>query len=74
MSSGRERAVLVWEARHALVTRRLSEIERGLAELRATEEAPSRKRRERMADLEAEQQHVMLAIARQGPSPRAKMG
>lgn len=74
MSSGRERAVVVWEARYTLVAQRLSEIERGLAELRALEEAPSRKRRERLADLEEERSQVMLALARLGPSPRAKMG
>ena len=74
MSSGRERAVLVWEAHHALVAQRLREIERTLAELRAMEEPPSRKRRERTADLEEERRQAMLALAQLGPSPRAKMG
>lgn len=74
MSSGRERAVMVWDARYARESHRLEEIERGLAELRALEEAPSRKRRERIADMETERRQIMLAIARLGPSPRAKMG
>jgi hypothetical protein len=74
MSSGRERAVLVWEGRHALATQRLEEIERTLTELRGMEEPPSRKRRERMAELEEERRQAMLDLARLGPSPRAKMG
>ncbi len=74
MSSGRERAVLVWEGRHALATQRLKEIERTLAELQAMEEPPSRKRRERIADLEEERRQAVLELARLGPSPRAKMG
>lgn len=74
MSSGRERAVIVWQGRRALASQRLEEIERTLAELRAMEEPPSRKRRERMADLEEERRQVMLTLARLGPSPHAKMG
>lgn len=74
MSSGRERGVLVWGARYTLTTRRLEEIERALAEQRAVEEPLSRKRRERIADLEEERRQVMLAIARLGPSPQPKMG
>lgn len=74
MSSGRERAILVWEGRHALAAQRLDEIERTLADLRAMEEPPSRKRRERMADLEEERRRMMQALALLGPSPRAKMG
>lgn len=74
MSSGRERAVMVWGARYALASQRLDEIELTLAELRALEEAPSRKRRERTADLEEERRQAILTLARLGPSPHAKMG
>ncbi len=74
MSSGRERAVMVWEGRRALVSLRLDEIERTLAELRAMEEPLSGKRRERMAKLEEERRQIMLALARLGPAPHAKMG
>ena len=74
MSSGRERAVMVWAGRYALVSRRLDEIERSLADLRALEEPPSRKRRDRKADLEEQRRQVMLSLARLGPSPHAKMG
>ncbi len=74
MNSGRERAVIVWEARHALLSQRLEEIERTLATMLAAEEPPSRKRRERIADLTEERRQVMLALGRLGPSPQAKMG
>ena len=74
MSSGRERGVLVWGAHYALVSQRLETIERSLRELRTLEEAPSRKRRERITDLEDERRQVMLALERLGPSPHAKMG
>ncbi len=65
---------MVWAGRHALASQRLDEIERALIELRALEEAPSRKRRERMADLEEERRQAMLTLARLGPSPHARMG
>jgi hypothetical protein len=74
MSSGRERAVMVWEARHAMLTARREQIERTLGELPAIEEQTSRKRRERVSELEAERQRALLEIARLGPSPHAKMG
>ena len=74
MSSGRERAVMVWEARHALASARLEQIERALSELTSAEEPPSRKRRERTLELEAEREQAMLALARLGPAPHAKMG
>ena len=74
MSSGRDRAVMVWAVRHALAAQRFEEIERSLAELRTFEEPPSRKRRERTTDLEEERRQVMLTLARLGPSPHAKMG
>ncbi len=74
MSSGRDRAVMVWAVRHALASQRLDEIERSQAELRALEEPPSRKRRERTTDLEEERRQVMLTLARLGPSPHARMG
>ncbi|HEX9037017.1 MAG TPA: hypothetical protein VF808_08520 [Ktedonobacterales bacterium] len=74
MSSGRERSVLVWEARFALASERLTQIERSLAELSSFEEPPSRKRRERVIELEAERRQVTRTIASLGPSPQAKMG
>lgn len=80
MSSGRERAVMVWQTRHALLTARLEQIERALGELTAIEEGsplgppPSRKRRERASELEAERRRALLDLARLGPSPHAKMG
>jgi hypothetical protein len=74
MSSGRERAVLVWEARHALATARMEQIERALSELASIEEPPSRKRRERAMGLATEREQVMVALARLGPAPHAKMG
>jgi hypothetical protein len=74
MSSGRERAVMVWAARQALVSQRLDQIESELANLKALEEPPSRKRRERLAELEEERRQVLLFLARLGPSPHAKMG
>lgn len=74
MSSGRERAVQVWAARHALALRRLEVVERALAEQRGMEEAPSRKRRERLSELEEERRQLMLTLARLGPCPQPKMG
>jgi hypothetical protein len=74
MSSGRERAVIVWGARLALATKRLDEIERELEEQRAPDEPVSRKRRDRIADLEGERKQLTLTIARLGPSPQPKMG
>jgi hypothetical protein len=74
MSSGRERAVMVWEARHALASARLAQIESALRELGSAEEPPSRKRRERAVELEAERQHVVRTLASLGPRPHAKMG
>lgn len=74
MSSGRERAVLVWQARRALAAARLAQVECALGELASAEEPPSRKRRDRATELEAERQQLMLALAQLGPSPHAKMG
>lgn len=74
MSSGRERAVQVWAVRHALVTGRLEVVERTLAEQRGADEALSRKRRERLADLEDERRQLMVALARLGPCPQPRMG
>lgn len=74
MSSGRERAVMVWAARYALLSANLERIERALGELAAIEEPPNRKRRERQGELEAERQRAALDLARLGPSPQAKMG
>jgi hypothetical protein len=38
------------------------------------EEPPTRKRRERIGDLENELRRITVELAQLGPSPRAKMG
>lgn len=74
MSSGHERAVIVWGVKYAQATKRLEEVERMLTEQRALDETVSRKRRERIADLEEERRQVIRTVARLGPSPQPKMG
>lgn len=74
MTAGRERAVMVWDARESLLQRRLEALDQELAHLARIEEPPTRKRRDRISDLEAERLRIVLALAQLGPSPRAKMG
>jgi len=74
MTSGRERGVMLWDARASLLRARLEATQRELAHLNEIEEPPTRKRRERVAELEAEARLAMAALAQLGPSPRAKMG
>ena len=74
MSAGRERSVMVWDARESLLLSRLEAIERELDELAQIEQPPTRKRRERTSELEDERRRVTVSLAQLGPSPRAKMG
>jgi hypothetical protein len=74
MASGRERGVIVWDVRASLLKRRLDLADLELMRLAAIEEPPTRKRRERIAELEDERRHITIALAQLGPSPRAKMG
>ncbi len=74
MTAGRERGVTLWDVREALLQRRLDAARQELAQLAAIEEPPTRKRRERIAELEEEQRHITVSLAQLGPSPRAKMG
>lgn len=74
MSAGRERGALVWDAREHLLRQRLEAIQAECAQIERLHEPLSRKRRERLAELEREAQRITLALARLGPSPRAKMG
>ncbi|HEX8998033.1 MAG TPA: hypothetical protein VF812_18540 [Ktedonobacterales bacterium] len=74
MSGGRERAVMVWDARVSLLVQRRDAVESELAHLADIEEPPTRKRREHIAELEAERLRVQRMLAQLGPAPRAKMG
>ncbi|HEY7848911.1 MAG TPA: hypothetical protein VIC27_02545 [Ktedonobacterales bacterium] len=74
MAAGRERGVTVWNVRESLLKRRIDLVDLELARLAAIEEPPTRKRRERIAELEDERQHIAASLAQLGPSPRAKMG
>lgn len=74
MSAGRERSVMVWDTRASLLLTRLEAIERELDELALIEQPPTRKRRERVSELEDERRRVTISQAQLGPSPRAKMG
>lgn len=74
MSAGRERSVMVWDARESLLLSRLEAIERELDELAQIEQPPTRKRRERTSELEDERRRTIISLAQLGPSPRAKMG
>lgn len=74
MSGGRERGIMVWDVRETLLRERLAHLDHELAQLNANQEAPTRKRMERVSQLEAERAAVGMQIARLGPSSRAKMG
>ena len=74
MSAGRERSVMVWDARQSLLLSRLEAIEQELEELAQIEQPPTRKRRERTSELEDERRRVVTSLAQLGPTPRAKMG
>ncbi|HEU5345728.1 MAG TPA: hypothetical protein VFX31_04220 [Ktedonobacterales bacterium] len=74
MSAGRERGALVWDAREHLLRQRLEAAQAERVQIERLQEPLSRKRRERLAELEQEVQRLTLALARLGPSPRAKMG
>ncbi len=74
MTSGRERGVMLWDARASLLRARMEATQRELTQLAEIEEPPTRKRRERMGELEVEARRSMVALAQLGPSPRAKMG
>ena len=74
MTGGRERTVMLWDARASLLHARLETAQRELAQLAEIEQPPTRQRRERAGELEAEARRATLALAQLGPSPRAKMG
>jgi hypothetical protein len=74
MTAGRERGVTLWDVRESLLQRRREAVSQELAQIAAIEEPPTRKRRERMGELEEELRHITIMLAQLGPSPRAKMG
>jgi hypothetical protein len=74
MTAGRERGVMVWDVRERLLQQRYEAVSQELARLVEIEEPPTRKRRERIGDLENELRRITVELAQLGPSPRAKMG
>lgn len=74
MGGGQERGVTVWDARWALTRQRYDTVCEELARLSEPGEPTSRKRQERVRDLDAERLRLLAAMARLGPSPRARMG
>jgi len=71
MHAGRERNVLRWEAHHALLTKRLAEVEEALA---ALGEPKGPRERERLEHLQREHDELQMRLQQLGPSPEAKMG
>jgi hypothetical protein len=71
MKMGRERAVLRWDVRSALLTQQLARAERQLATF---EEPAGARERERVARLTQEIEQIRRELQALGPSPRAKMG
>jgi hypothetical protein len=74
MSGGRERGIILWEVRATLLRVRDAAVREELESLASIQEPPTRKRRERMAELEGELRHIMIELAQLGPDPRPKMG
>jgi hypothetical protein len=71
MHGGRERNILRWEAHHAMLTRRLGEVNAALA---ATGEPGGPRERERLENLRREHDALEWQLQQLGPSPAAKMG
>jgi hypothetical protein len=71
MHAGRERNILRWEARHAMLSKRLAEINEALA---ALGEPNGPRERERLEHLERERDEFQRRLQELGPSPSAKMG
>jgi hypothetical protein len=71
MPAGRERNVLRWEARHALLSKQLAEVNAALA---AVGEPKGPRERERLASLQRERDDLLQASQQLGPAPSPKMG
>ncbi|HZC06891.1 MAG TPA: hypothetical protein VE338_14750 [Ktedonobacterales bacterium] len=74
MTAGRERSVTMWDVRESLLRQRMEAIAHELDQLTQIEEPLTRKRRERISELEDERRRITVALAQLGPAPRAKMG
>ena len=74
MTGGRERGIMVWDARASLLHMRRDAVADELARIAEIEEPLTRKRRERYVELEAESRRLQLLLGQLGPAPRAKMG
>jgi hypothetical protein len=74
MGGGRERSVIVWDIHWALLFERYDAVRSELERLAEAEEPPTGKRHERLLELEADRQRLLLALSRLGPTPSAKMG
>ena len=74
MTGGRERGIMVWDARESLLLLRRDAVADELARIAEIEEPLTRKRRERIAELEVESRRLQLMLGQLGPAPRAKMG
>lgn len=71
MKMGIERGVVRWDIHESLLRARLLRVEESLRALESASDAgPS----ERLDALNRDRIELLLALSRQGPSPRAKMG